>query len=152
MGSCLLVSCLEAFSGNLSSFFKLVHTILSCSLSVIHIFISSFSLSSFSSPPPPPPPAFTHQTTHTHRVFLHHVVCSSIRVLQRNLLLSSDGKMCRQYVPPKQWGPVHQIVLWEPLKLLSSGFSFYTLQCFSVYRCLWCFIHVFIPYVNMSMW
>jgi len=47
LGNFLLGACLEAFSGNLSSFFKLVHTILSCSLSVYHIFILSLILLSF---------------------------------------------------------------------------------------------------------
>ena len=114
LGNFLLDSCLEAFSGNLSLFFKLVHTILSCSLSVYHIFILSFILLSFSSSLPPLS-ASTQPSTHT--VFLHHVVCCSIWVLQRNLLLSFDGKMCRQYILPKQWGPVHQIVLWETQKV-----------------------------------
>lgn len=65
IGNFLLVSSLDAFSGNLSSFFKLVHTIWSCSLSVHLIFILSFSLSSCSSPSlPPSPPACTHPATH----------------------------------------------------------------------------------------
>jgi hypothetical protein len=136
MGNFLLVSCLEAFSGYLSSFFKLDHTILSCSLSVYHIFIFQFLfllLLIFLSLHLPP-----HPQLDTRREFLHHVICSSIWVLQRNVLLSSDGKIwCRQYVPPKQWGSVHQILLSEPQKFLSSGFSFYTLQCFSGVISLW---------------
>ena len=102
-------------------------------------FVFFFSSTSSSSllHQPPCTQLHTHTHTHIHTVFLHHVVCSSIRVLQRNLLLSFDGKICRQYVPPKQWGLVHQIVLWEPQKFLSFGFAFYTLQCFSGVISLW---------------
>jgi len=127
MGNFLLVSCLEAFSGNLSSFFKIVHTIVSCSLSFYHIFILSFSLSSFSSPLLP---ASTH--THTHTIFLHHVVCSSVWVFQRNLLLSY-GKVCRQHVSPNN-GDLSTNLYCENLKSLSL-FWFWLLYFAVFLRC-----------------
>jgi len=137
LGNFLLDSCLEAFSWNLSSFFKLVHTILSCSLSVYHIFILSFSLLSFCSPslpspcpPPPPLSASTQPTTHTEYfytvLFAAQYECCGVTSFC-HLMIKYAGSIFFQ-----NNGDLSTRLYCEKLKeFLSSGFSLYTLQCFS---------------------